>query len=455
MGLPHVLALPFPAQGHVIPLMELCYCLVDHGCKVTFVNTEVNHKRVIAALSAESTVHQVDLVSVPDGVEAEEDRNDLARLTEAILNTMPRCLEDLIEKSNETADPMTCMLVDKGMGWALEVGRKKGLRSAAFYPASAQMAATLLSLPELISRGVIDADGTPVPEHETFQLGPGMPSINAAHLMWNVKGDGRSEEIVFNYFLNSSRVLDVVDFIVCNSFKELEEPTFSYAPKILPIGPLLTGLRPSWAVGHFWPEDAACLSWLDEQPPGSVVYVAFGSFTVLDRSQFQELALGLEATGRPFLLVIRPDLTGDWADAYLDEFKDRVGNRGMMVAWAPQQNVLAHPSVGCFVSHCGWNSTMEGVRNGKLFLCWPYFVDQFLNQSYICDHWKVGLSLTPDENGIVQREQLKSKVEELLGDAEMRARASLLKEKAQRNINPGGASFQNLKRFIDAIKANA
>lgn len=191
-------------------------------------------------------------------------------------------------------------------------------------------------------------------------------------------------------------------------------------------------------MGYFWAEDATCLSWLDEQPQDSVVYVAFGSHTVLDRSQLEELALGLEATGRPFLWVVRPDLAVDSADAYPDEFKDRVGNRGMMVALC--------------LTHCGWNSTMEGVSNGKLFLCWPYFLDQFLNQSYICDHWKVGLSLTPDDNGIVKREQLKSKVEELLGDAEMRASASMWKEKAQGNSNRGGASFWNLKSFIDAIK---
>ncbi|XP_042452738.1 UDP-glycosyltransferase 83A1-like [Zingiber officinale] len=152
----------------------------------------------------------------------------------------------------------------------------------------------------------------------------------------------------------------------------------------------------------------------------------------------QQLALGLEVTDRPFLWVVQPDLAVDSADASSDDFKDRVRNRGMMVAWAPQQKVLTHPSVGCFVSHCGWNSTLEGVRNGKLFLCWPYFADQFLNHSYICGHWKVGLILMSDESGIVKHEQLKSKVEELLGDAEMSARASSLKEKAQRNTDQGG-----------------
>ncbi|XP_042467674.1 UDP-glycosyltransferase 83A1-like [Zingiber officinale] len=159
MGLPHVLALPFPAQGHVIPLMELCHCLVDHGFKVTFVNTNFNHKHVIVALSVESTVPQLTLVSIPDGLGEEDDQNDLVRQMEALQNTMPRCLEELIEKSNETGDPMTCMLVDKGMGWALEVGRKKGLRSTAFWPAVALMLAAIMSITELISRGVLDTHG--------------------------------------------------------------------------------------------------------------------------------------------------------------------------------------------------------------------------------------------------------------------------------------------------------
>ncbi|KAG6513390.1 UDP-glycosyltransferase 83A1-like [Zingiber officinale] len=453
MGLPHVLALPYPAQGHVIPLMEVCNCLVEHGFKVTFVNTEFNHKRLLAALSAESTMEHIALVSVPDGLGPGEDRNDLGSLTEALMNVMPQCLEELIEKSNEAEDPMTCMLVDDNMGWALEVGRKKGLRSAAFWPAAAQLLATLMSIPELISRGVIDGDGTPISEFETFQLGPGMPFINASHLAWNLLGDDRTNKLIFKHMVNNNRTIDVAEFIICNSFKELEETTFRCNPKILPIGPLVTGLLPNRAVANFWPEDAACLSWLDEQQPGSVVYVAFGSFTILDRRQFQEFALGLEATGRPFLWVVRPDLTGNSADAYPDGFKERVGDRGKIVAWAPQQKVLAHPSVACFVSHCGWNSTMEGVRNGKLFLCWPYFGDQFLNQNYICDDWKVGLRMTPDESGIVKREQVKSKVEELLSNEEMRARASMLKENAQQNITEGGASFENLKTFMDAFKA--
>ncbi|KAJ0100630.1 hypothetical protein Patl1_21734 [Pistacia atlantica] len=177
---------------------------------------------------------------------------------------------------------------------------------------------------------------------------------------------------------------------------------------MLPIGPLLASNRQVNSTRYFWQEDSACLEWLDQQQPNSVIYVAFGSFTVIDKIQFQELALGLELSNKPFLWVVRPDITDGANEAFPDGFEERVANRGKMVVWAPQQKVLSHPSIACFFSHCGWNSTVEGLSNGLPFLCWPYFADQFIDESYICDVWKVGLRFKRDESGIITREEIKN-----------------------------------------------
>ncbi|KAK8933996.1 UDP-glycosyltransferase 84A1 [Platanthera zijinensis] len=126
----------------------------------------------------------------------------------------------------------------------------------------------------------------------------------------------------------------------------------------------------------------------------------------------------------------------------------------MIVSWCPQQQVLAHPSVACFVSHCGWNSVLEGVRHGVPFLCWPYFGDQFYNQTYICDVWKVGLRLiaAADENNIYSHEKIRSKLEELIGDEKIKETSLFWKETARKSLEMGGSSFDNFNNFIDLMK---
>ncbi|TVT97463.1 hypothetical protein EJB05_57284, partial [Eragrostis curvula] len=173
--------------------------------------------------------------------------------------------------------------------------------------------------------------------------------------------------------------------------------------------------------------------------------VVCNSFTIFDPHQFEELALGLELTGRPFLWVVRPDFaTGGLTKAWFDDFQDRVAGTGMVV--------LAHRAVACFVSHCGWNSTMEGARNGVPFVCWPYFCDQHLDRSYICDIWRTGLAVTHRENGIVT-EELCSKVEQIIGDMGIGERARKLKDAACKCLNEdGGSSHENFNRFVDLLR---
>jgi hypothetical protein len=183
------------------------------------------------------------------------------------------------------------------------------------------------------------------------------------------------------------------------------------------------------------------------------VYVAFGSFAIFDLRQFTELAEGLKLTRRPFLWVVRPDFTtGDLSEAWFDEFKDRVAGKGMVVSWCPQQQVLAHRAVACFVSHCGWNSTMEGVRNGVPFLCWPYFVDQFANRSYICDIWRTGLAVSPGEDGIVTKDEVSGRVEKVIGDEGMAERARMLRDAASKCLGEGGSSRENFDRLVDLLR---
>ncbi|XVF16739.1 hypothetical protein REPUB_Repub10bG0058100 [Reevesia pubescens] len=286
-----------------------------------------------------------------------------------------------------------------------------------------------------------------------IKLSPIMPPINTMNFVWACIGNINAQKNIFQLMVRNNESIKLTDWLLCNSTYELEPAAIATAPKIRTIGPLLAPNQLGDSSGNLRLEDSSCLKWLNQQAPQSVIYVAFGSFTIFDTTQFQELAMGLELTGRPFLWVVRSSLTDGRNDAYPKGFQERVAARGQMVGWAPQQKVLAHPSIACFISHCGWNSTIEGVSNGIPFLCWPYFADQFFNQSYICDYWNVGLGFDRDGRGIITREEIKNKVDQLLGNEKYKAKALVLKETVRSSIKEKGSSNKNFKDFVEWIIA--
>ncbi|XP_065855472.1 UDP-glycosyltransferase 83A1-like [Euphorbia lathyris] len=451
MSRPHILAIPYPAQGHVLPLMELSQCLAKHGFRITFVNTDYIHEKVLNALPEKYCIEDhINLVSIPDGLEPWEDRNELGKLTESLFTFVPGKLEELIHKMNASEDDkISCVITDQNNGWAVDVATKMNIRCATFWPAAAASLTLLFEVPKLIDDGIIDNDGTPL-KNQNIQLAPEMPVFSTEKFLLTCKGDEIMGRIFFDVVEKNIKAAKLADWVICNSAYDLEPGAFTLAPKILPIGPLLASSRNGNSAGCFWKEDTNCLKWLDQQPPNSVIYVAFGSITIFNNTQFQELALGLELTGKPFLWVVRPGLTKE-TNVYPQGYEERVGTHGKIVEWAPQQKVLSHPSVGCFMSHCGWNSTMEGVANGVPFLCWPYFSDQHTNESYICDVWKVGLNFNPNEFGIISREEIKNKVELVLTDKNIRERTEELKEIAKKSVGECGHSKKNFSNFIQGL----
>ncbi|MCL7039493.1 hypothetical protein MKW94_012834 [Papaver nudicaule] len=339
---------------------------------------------------------------------------------------------------NESNDSkITCIIADENMGWVVKVAKKMGILVALFWPASVGLRALILHIPQLIETGVLDTNGVPV-KKQIIQLSPTVISMSTDHFVWSCIGDKDAQLSMFRYINSNNDASKDADWWLCNSFHELEAPAYLLNPNLLSVGPLLAE---SQLTGNFWTEDINCLNWLDQQPAKSVVYVAFGSFTVFDKQQFHELALGLENAGQPFLWVVRPDLTEGSTPSYPHGFQERVAHKGRMVGWAPQQKVLDHPSIACFVTHCGWNSTLEGITAG------------FLNQSYICDVWQVGLQLNKNDGGIITKDEIKHKVSALLADETIRAKTSDLREIANKSISEGGSSMKNLNDFIESVGA--
>ncbi|KAM0950102.1 putative trans-zeatin O-beta-D-glucosyltransferase [Dioscorea sansibarensis] len=436
MGQPHALILPLPLQGHIIPLLELSNRLVEREFKITFVNTELNHARITSAMSNSiCDMNQIHFVTIPvDGVEEGDDPSDLVRKGEGLERVLFASLEELIKRSNMT----------------LDVAKKAGLQMVIFYPGGLGTLLIGPSIPKLIEDGIIDEQGD-VKTKGKFQINPEMPSMESTDLPWLSLPDVKTKHHMFKFSLSVGTTVKMAELILCNSFSGLEIVDSILPPNILLVGPLLASQEFKKPKGYFWEEDTSCITWLNKQPPNSVIYIAFGSCTVFDQCQFEELALGLELSGKRFLWTVRPGFIREENSGFLARFRSQVEGRGMIVSWAPQQKVLAHCSTACFMSHCGWNSTLEGLTNGVPFLCWPSFGDQFINQIYICDVWKIGLRMNVDGKKVVSREEIKQKVEQLMDDEVMKVRAMQLKEMADNSVNEGGPSFENFNYFVNAI----
>lgn len=286
--------------------------------------------------------------------------------------------------------------------------------------------------------------------NKSIKLVPNMPDMLPTELLWYFSSNKEMQKAMFHFIKGTMDQMMNADWILCNWFHDLNPSATDVNPNILPIGPLLADAQ---STGSLCPEDSTCLPWLDKQPKASVIYAAFGSTSRFNQHQLDELAIGLKLTGRPFLWVAWSGLTDGSAPTYSDEFKNHVGDRGKIVEWAPQEAVLGHPSIGCFITHCGWSSFMEGLSMGVPLLCWPYFGDQMYTATCICDVWRVGMRVKGDESGVVSRYEIKDKVEGLLCDGGIRENVLKWKRMTRENIDEGGSSSLNLEYLIQKFKS--
>lgn len=243
--------------------------------------------------------------------------------------------------------------------------------------------------------------------------------------------------------------------IIWNTIEHLENRAHSWLQQhydqvpIFTIGPLHK--IASSSLTSLAEEDASCISWLDTQATNSVLYVSLGSIVVMDKNEFIETAWGLFNSNQPFLWVIRSNNSMDvWNSIELpDGYLEAIGDRGRIVKWAPQKDVLAHRAIGGFWSHCGWNSTLECILEGVPMICRPCFGDQNVNARYLTHVWKVGLELGPDD---LSRCVIECTIRKLMLDEEgkeLRRRVLDMKMELEMSYRDGGSSHNSLKNLTE------
>ncbi|GFY80626.1 uridine diphosphate glycosyltransferase 74E2 [Actinidia rufa] len=202
-----------------------------------------------------------------------------------------------------------------------------------------------------------------------------------------------------------------------------------------------------YGLNLFQPSAEVCMKWLDTKEKASVIYASFGSLATVGESQMEELAWGLKNSDKNFLWIVRASEESKLPRNFISE----TSKKGLVVNWCPQLQVLSHHAVGCFMTHCGWNSTLEALSLGVPMVAMPQWTDQTTNAKYIVDVWHTGVRVKVNERGIITREETELRIKEVMeGERgnELRRNAVRWKELAKEAVRKGGSSDKNIEEFV-------
>ncbi|OEL34319.1 UDP-glycosyltransferase 73C5 [Dichanthelium oligosanthes] len=476
----HFVFVPLREQGHLIPAVDTALLLATHGAICTIVgppSTAALVRRTVEP--AQRSGLAVRLVEFPldyaqSGLpEGTDDGDSIPPMhVWSYYRAMALLCEPIESYLRAHAPYPTCVVSDFIHPWTTELAANLGVPRLSFF----SMCTFGLLCQHNLER--FNAwDGVKNPNEPVV-----VPGLEKRFVVTRAQAPGFFRGIPipcweeFADYIERARA--EADGVIVNTVLELEpEYVAGYAAarkmKVWTVGPVSTyhqsrttlastlasrGLRAS-AID---PDE--CHQWLDSKAPGSVVYVSFGSISQADAKQVVELGLGLEASGHPFIWVVKnADEYDEAVRGFLGELEARVAGRGLLIrGWAPQLLILSHDAVGGFVTHCGWNSTLEAVVAGLPVVTWPHFTDQFLNEKLAVEVLGIGVSVGITEpltyqavkkEIVVGRGVVEAAVRSVMGggeDAEeRRRRARALAAEARAAAQVGGSSHANV---LDLVK---
>ena len=348
---------------------------------------------------------------------------------------------------------------------ALDVAAEVGVPGHLFYCTGANNLAVFLQLPSFCSgRGgnLKDLGDTPV----SF---PGVRPLPASHLVDAVLDSGTD---LYATVLDVFGRMAAARGILVNTFEALEGSVMAAlregrclpdgaSSSVYCVGPLIAEGEKEEEERH------PCLPWLDAQPERSVVFICFGSRCTISLEQIREIAEGLDRSGHRFLWVLRappgavaaaePD---DVLSLLPDGFLARTSDRGFVVtaSWVPQLDVLRHASTGAFITHCGWNSTLEAVATGMPMVCWPLEAEQWMNKVYIVEEMKVGVEVRGHKpGGLVTADNVDATLRQIMdmeseGRRTNMERVMAVKESAAAAWKEGGSSCAAFTDFVKQME---
>ncbi|KAF3789898.1 UDP-glycosyltransferase [Nymphaea thermarum] len=452
---PWIVMVPSAGMCHILLFIRFAETVVEHGFNVIFVATKstvssAESHHISAFLSSSPSVHPLWYDPLPLNPDSSHHNT-----------TDPYCLQsEALSRSKDVLRPLLSQLATKTpisafisdiflVSCMCDIAESLSIPNYVLFVSSA----TMLAFSICFSSSEASGDLT-----EEIQI-PGVGAVPSYCVPPALKSP---EHLFTTLFHKNNRALSRATGVLINTFCKLEAESLQALtdgklalmslPSMFPIGPLVGG-RPAGGEGC-----AHVTEWLEEQPEGSVLYISFGSRHALAPEQIVELANGLEMAGCNFLWVLKTKIVdkeesqGEAQNVLPDGFVERVKPRGLVVdSWTDQEEVLAHRSVGGFLSHCGWSSVIEAVWHGVPIFEWPQAGDQLLNAMAV---ERSGLGLWErswrgcNGGGLLKGEEIGRQLRLWMGDKHLMERARQLREEARRSFSTAGDSHKTLAELM-------
>ncbi|KAJ8771731.1 hypothetical protein K2173_026908 [Erythroxylum novogranatense] len=423
----HVVMFPWLAVGHMTPFLQLANKLAERGCSTSLLLTDkaiqqlnhFNHHPCLIKFHSLVLPHVEDL---PVGTQTASDIP--IHLTHFLSIAMDRTRDQLEQVIRETKPKF--IFYDMAH-WVPQIAKPLGIKTINFVVVCAASIAIVTVPARNICKDMAIA------EEELSEPPTGYPSSvvvlrrHEARLLTFVFQPFGEGITFYERICTGLRECDAIAIRTCRETegKMCDYIESQYKKPVFLTGPLLD--EPVNA-----PLEDRWVKWLSRYEPGSVVFCSFGSQCILEKSQFQELVLGLELSGFPFLVALKKPMGVSTIEEALPEgFEERVRGRGVVCGeWVQQVMFLDHPSVGCFVSHCGFGSMWESLMSNCQIVLVPQLGDQILNTRLLAEEIKVAMEVERDENGWFQKENLSKAIKTVM-DKDGELGATVMKNHAK------------------------
>ncbi|XVE49234.1 hypothetical protein DITRI_Ditri01bG0066300 [Diplodiscus trichospermus] len=474
----HIMFFPHLAYGHLIPTTDMARLFARQGVKATIVTTQLNaplFSEIIERdikLGIEIDINIIKFPSMeaglPNGIEniSSITSQEMGHKFIKAVSLLQQPLEQILEDYRPD-----CLVADAIFPWATEVARKLGIPRLVFHGTSYFALSFYDSLLRHEPQKNVKSD------YEPFEV-PGIPDkIKMTRLQQPVEFRESRVNDEIKALMDQALESVITSYgVIMNSFRELEPAYVEYFRKIAGrttwhIGPVSLcnrNIEDKSQRGNAASIDRVeCLRWLDSKKHNSVLYICFGSVSWFSASQLNEIAKGIEASGQDFIWVARKVNDKDEEEWLPEGFEARIEGKGLIIrGWAPQVLILDHEAVGGFMTHCGWNSTLESITAGVPMVTWPLSNEQFYNEKLITEVLKVGVGVGAQEwcrwmekrKFLVTKENITKAITQLMVGEEAnntRNRVVALKEIAKRAVEEGGSSHSDLKALLDGLRLNS